>query len=217
MNSGCHLGFGSSKFLSCPLETDSGCYLEFGSKFDLSSWEEKKNSMENSMGAYILRAWWGKNSRCCCWGQEQKTKKHKNCNVRSYWPVDCFFLLLLMATNVDVQASRKRLQERIKTKKRSEKSFSGEEKKRSAHSRTHLQIRGLEATRLINYSATANSALNWDVASTKWSSSLRADSLHHQFHCPRRCSREAYNTTSPSLDSGHRTGRRLWSLDPQPL
>jgi hypothetical protein len=30
-----------------------------------------------------------------------------------------------------------------------------------------LQIRGLEATRLTNYSATANSALNWDVASTK--------------------------------------------------
>jgi hypothetical protein len=80
-----------------------------------------------------------------------------------------------------------------------------------------LQIRGLEATRLTDYSATANSALSWDVASTKWSSSPRADSLHHQFHCPRRCSREAYNTTSPSLDSGHRTGRRLWSLDLRPL
>ncbi len=146
-----------------------------------------------------------------------KNEKHKNCSVRSYWPVDCFFLVLLMATSVDVQESRKRLQERIKTKKRSEKSSSAEEKKRSAHSRTHLQIRGLEATRLTNYSATANSALNWDVASTKWSSSPRADSLHHQFHCPRRCSREAYNTTSPSLGSGHRTGRRLWSLDPQPL
>ncbi len=62
------------KIFSCPLETDSGCYLEFGSKFDLSSWEKKINSMEDSMGAYILRAWRWKNSRCCCWGQEQKTK-----------------------------------------------------------------------------------------------------------------------------------------------
>lgn len=119
------------KIFSCPLETNLGCLLRVWQQVWSVLLRGKNKSMENSMGAYILRAWRGKNSRCCCWGQEQKNKKHKNCNVRSYWPVDCFFLLLLMATSVDVQASRKRLQERIKTKKRSEKSFSGEEKNRS--------------------------------------------------------------------------------------